>query len=315
MQQSAPDHSSAADDFARLLGLLEHFGARKPKTTRRAKPSPSGSATNTTNSSHSLASDGTAHAIPSVLTDSRGTKNKNVAQGVEEDAHTTMSSAPSTKAFTLGRGKRYRFTFKLMIHKLYELEEWAKKVKDVLEGSQKQFRPLAEHGSATKAPLPPTTSVIHSATHGMASRAAPVPVLRGSKPSPLRARRHSTAASAHRNDATPPKTPVKTSFPTPRSLMALDANTTRNSSVRVVKKRCIGRRKSHSGISVSGQHPAGGTWVYDAAASSLDPVRDNFIKKRKGGDGGRACPGMSEVKRARERHLPSASNEEDHPKP
>ncbi len=41
-------------------------------------------------------------------------------------------------------GARYPFTFKMMLHKLYELDDWGKKVKDVLERSQNDFKSLSE---------------------------------------------------------------------------------------------------------------------------------------------------------------------------
>ncbi|KAJ7623237.1 hypothetical protein FB45DRAFT_991727 [Roridomyces roridus] len=41
-------------------------------------------------------------------------------------------------------GKTYAFTFKMMIHKLYQVDEWAQKVRDVLQRSQIEYKPLAE---------------------------------------------------------------------------------------------------------------------------------------------------------------------------
>ncbi|KAI6001249.1 hypothetical protein EDD15DRAFT_2145011, partial [Pisolithus albus] len=45
---------------------------------------------------------------------------------------------------TFPLSERYPFTFKLMLHKLYDLDEWASKVKNALEASKSQFKPLAE---------------------------------------------------------------------------------------------------------------------------------------------------------------------------
>ncbi|KAH7910309.1 hypothetical protein BJ138DRAFT_1153272 [Hygrophoropsis aurantiaca] len=39
---------------------------------------------------------------------------------------------------------RYPFTFKLMLHKLYDIGAWAEKVKSTVEASKEQFKPLAE---------------------------------------------------------------------------------------------------------------------------------------------------------------------------
>jgi hypothetical protein len=58
-----------------------------------------------------------------------------------ESAHKADAKA-IVATFPLGR--LYLFTFKFMIHKLYELEEWAEKVKEIVEKSQSQFKPLGE---------------------------------------------------------------------------------------------------------------------------------------------------------------------------
>ncbi|KAF8552713.1 hypothetical protein OG21DRAFT_1415590 [Imleria badia] len=49
-----------------------------------------------------------------------------------------------TETPTFPLGERYPFTFKLMLHKLYDLDEWAEKVKDAVETSKSQFKPLTE---------------------------------------------------------------------------------------------------------------------------------------------------------------------------
>ncbi|KAH9962680.1 hypothetical protein BC827DRAFT_1266925 [Russula dissimulans] len=46
------------------------------------------------------------------------------------------------------REKRYPFTFKLLLHKLYDLEDWAAKVREVLAASQETFRSLSSSSSA-----------------------------------------------------------------------------------------------------------------------------------------------------------------------
>lgn len=46
--------------------------------------------------------------------------------------------------FRLAEEKKYPFTFKHMIHKLYKKDDWLRTVKEVLEKSKKDFKPLAE---------------------------------------------------------------------------------------------------------------------------------------------------------------------------
>lgn len=69
--------------------------------------------------------------------------------------------------FPLAEEKKYPFTFKHMIHKLYKKEEWLRTVKEALEKSKKDYKPLAEcslrqkcidpHGSRAKSKdVPPT---------------------------------------------------------------------------------------------------------------------------------------------------------------
>ncbi|TFY79013.1 hypothetical protein EWM64_g4998 [Hericium alpestre] len=51
--------------------------------------------------------------------------------------------------------KRYPFTFKMMLHKLYDLEDWAAKVREVVSTSQAQFRSLEEGARASDGPATP----------------------------------------------------------------------------------------------------------------------------------------------------------------
>ena len=47
--------------------------------------------------------------------------------------------------FQLAEEKKYTFTFKHMIHKLYKKDDWLRTVKEVLEKSKKDFKPLSEY--------------------------------------------------------------------------------------------------------------------------------------------------------------------------
>ena len=41
-------------------------------------------------------------------------------------------------------GKTYQFMFKLMVHKLYQVNEWVKTVKEMFEKLKMEFKPLAK---------------------------------------------------------------------------------------------------------------------------------------------------------------------------
>ncbi|KIJ65178.1 hypothetical protein HYDPIDRAFT_175200 [Hydnomerulius pinastri MD-312] len=125
--------------------------------------------------------------------------------------------------------ERYPFTFKLMLHKLYELDEWAEKVKSAVEASKSQFKPLAER----------VQSMVREATGKE----------RVEKRSVTRSRSQSVIA------------PGAKSKLSPRERATSSAQTEGN---RVLKKRCIGRRKSVSGPMATG------VWVYDAAISAVE---------------------------------------------
>ena len=54
--------------------------------------------------------------------------------------------------FPLVEGEKYPFTFKHMIYKLYNQDDWIRTLKDVLEKSKKNFKPLAESGMMQNPP-------------------------------------------------------------------------------------------------------------------------------------------------------------------
>ncbi|KAJ6591595.1 hypothetical protein DFH09DRAFT_179114 [Mycena vulgaris] len=160
------------------------------------------------------------------------------------------SDVESVAKFPLG--KTYTFTFKMMIHKLYEVEEWAEKVRNVLKKSQIEYKPLAEREQVKK--VEQAAPVADGRVHFKAEV-----TVGGKKTIPLaqsRARSHSVAGPARGIANIRPPVPVP-----PSSTIHDDA--------RAVKKRCIGRRKSVSG-SLSPATPVGEGWVYDAAISSAE---------------------------------------------
>lgn len=153
------------------------------------------------------------------------------------------------------RVKRYPFTFKLLLHKLYDLEDWAAKVQDVLAASQEQFRSLdstpADSGSSTsggdgsgaRSPSSPGVTFT-SSLFGTASTPLESP--------PARRQRTQSTSRTKANDIANRSSPGMTSRPPQPS--------------RAVKKRIVNRRRSMIGLGIGKM----GEWMYDAAVSSVD---------------------------------------------
>ncbi|KAK0203094.1 hypothetical protein DFS33DRAFT_1234645, partial [Desarmillaria ectypa] len=143
-------------------------------------------------------------------------------------------------------GARYPFTFKMMLHKLYELEDWGKKVKDVLERSQNEFKPLSETPGKPKEKERKVAPVIAVATTTTTTTTRPRSHTVGAigRPKDLVTMREKSEKSKEKERETP-------------------------DDVRIIKKRCVGRRQPSEAptedISVRKRH-----WVYDAAVSSFE---------------------------------------------
>lgn len=58
--------------------------------------------------------------------------------------HTLAPSSAPPPQFPLAGDAAYKFTFNMMLHKIYDLEQWADKVRAVLADSQSAYRPLSE---------------------------------------------------------------------------------------------------------------------------------------------------------------------------
>ncbi|KAF7309794.1 Deacetylase sirtuin-type domain-containing protein [Mycena indigotica] len=177
---------------------------------------------------------------------------------VNADSESDETDAESMAKFPLGR--THAFTFRKMIHHLYQAEEWGTKVREVLQRSKLEYKSLAEQtttGPATKE----TESTINTTPHvpGRVYFKTEVKVS-GKKPAPLavqgRRRAHSIGGLSSRRSL-----PTSPTSPTPPA-RALD-----DKGARATKKRCIGRRKSVAGLE---GHADG--WFYDAAISSTERV-------------------------------------------
>ncbi|KAF9038227.1 hypothetical protein BJ165DRAFT_1532106 [Panaeolus papilionaceus] len=171
---------------------------------------------------------------------------------------------------------KYPFTFKLMVHKLYRKDDWAKTVKEMLMKSKNEFKSLAEvkqEDAKTRAEEKEGEQE-EQENRGRAEGGS-VQVKVDTQPrarhnsgvSRVRQRSHSVVGV--RRNSMMVTTPV---IATPRSPVA---GTAPRPDVRALKKRCVGRRRS---MSMSGpmngeetsplsKGKLKGTWVYNSAVS------------------------------------------------
>ncbi|KAF8475374.1 hypothetical protein DFH94DRAFT_761100 [Russula ochroleuca] len=155
--------------------------------------------------------------------------------------------------------KRYPFTFKLLLHKLYDLEDWAAKVQEVLAASQEKYRPLSStpaanrgsggggEGGGARSPGSPGVTFT-SSLFGTASSPPESP--------PARGRRALSISKTKANDIATRSGPGPGHGMTPRPPQPS----------RAVKKRIVNRRRSTNALGIGKM----GDWIYDAAVSSID---------------------------------------------
>jgi len=164
--------------------------------------------------------------------------------------------------------EKYAFTFKYKIYKLYKKEEWIRTVKDVLEKSRKDFRPLAE----TKLPKSPTKKDFHS-------RCVPTSPGNGKRGSLLvkRERRSSKTTSCDVKSRLSPVSPV---FPDRHEKHP----SLRLEDPRALKKRCGGVRRSistdpsgHCGIGEGGRKNEKGTLLCASTISPLESLETENV--------------------------------------
>ena len=194
-----------------------------------------------------------AHATPDHASTAR--PRRNTVAVSHADAPATAISRGIQAHFPL-REKRFPFTFKLLLHKLYGLEDWAAKVQEVLAASQEQFRSLGSSSSAT-CDASPDSDYGYSPSSPGSPTTFSTSLFGTPPPSPLeplsptrRQRTQSVSKSNVANDAarSGPGAPV------------------RSQPSRAVKKRIVNRRRSTTGLGVEMK----GEWMYDAAVSSVD---------------------------------------------
>jgi len=185
----------------------------------------------------------------------------------------------SLAKFPLSDERKYPFTFKHMVHKLYRKDDWVRTIKEMLEKSKNEFKPLAEQEMviATESAQEEEDQDINSATRmGMVrfSLASPGVGRRGTVARPgMRQRSQSVVNIGGRLQATPSSSSSVTS---PGSGAISESR-----NIRALKKRCVGRRRSLSGplngdpsietdATAPGKAGKGGSWVYASTVSSAE---------------------------------------------
>lgn len=151
--------------------------------------------------------------------------------GVAPTMQNAIDIAEDIGSPTFPLEEHHPFTFKLMLHKLYNVDEWAEKVKSAVEASKEQFKPLAERKQEVMREGTGKEQVVRRNVARSRSQSVINPKPKGN----ALAREQVPASPVRANDFS-----------------------------RVLKKRCIGRRKSIS------EPLAGGVWVYDAAISAVE---------------------------------------------
>lgn len=262
MTASRSDEKTA--EFARLFNLFERLASRRARTADagailddvRSLPVPADLAPVFKNlativGTRASTQDTPRHPSGRPRRNTVAVSNKDLAKTATDmdtdDDEEECDDAASLAKFPLG--KQYPFTFKLMLHKLYQLDDWAKKVKDVLERSQLDYKPLAEQVEPKK--IDKNTDVVVEKDGHVHFQ--PGVITGGGRRGSLatRPRSHSTAGVGRQ--------------PEPKSPRGEEGT----NEARALKKRCVGRRKSMTEQLAAEPGRLGG-WVYDAAVSSVE---------------------------------------------
>lgn len=280
-------------EFARLFDLFERLASRRSRV-------PEATATTTTTTVNDIpALPMSAEHSPVLrklarLAGARERKNEhNISRNameqsvpVEDETDSPNDEEP-LPIFPLEQ--RYTFTFKLMIHKLYGLEEWAKKIKDVVEKSRMQFKPLAEQQSHRRTSgtgdetveggvLFEIKALSEGRKEGMqhrrpARRSATKTVKEEKAESRTYVKARVTGRGNHRSYSVTDTADVfdgNLQIEQPKHETYLDLH----DGNRILKKRCIGRRKSLSGPTL-GKAEEG--WVYEAVVSSVESASPRCV--------------------------------------
>jgi len=179
--------------------------------------------------------------------------------------------AESMAKFSLANEKKYPFTFKHMLHKLYNKDDWGRAIKEMLEKSKNEFKPLAElEKTATKGEEKKDEKQVAKKEEkeaGVVRFQVVLPSGSGGKRNSIGGRQRSHSVVGVGRTPSVPLSPTLRSPSVSAGVIPPEGN-------RALKKRCVGRRKSMSGA-LNGSEPvvglrSRGNWVYDAAISSSE---------------------------------------------
>lgn len=190
----------------------------------------------------SIASDNRTRQQQTVHGD--GQENIN-ANSVVEESTVVEDKKEETNKFLAGSW--YPFTFKMMLHKLYELEEWARKVKETLEKSRENYKSLSEVDSEKK------KGSGEECQRGR-TQSRPKGEVMGSNPAAVRT---GLEHASIRKGTTTPKTPTKD-----------DRKKSRDKyDEKVIKKRHIGRPRI---VTAAQDCRLGGPRIYYSSAAVIE---------------------------------------------
>ncbi|KAG6820419.1 hypothetical protein H0H93_000665 [Arthromyces matolae] len=257
---------SKTAEFARLFDFFERLASHKSRPSSEdeklddidALPIPADLAP-IINSLSNLANTRISKNETNLQTKTAGRKRAHTVSTTSSREHkedSEDSNDESVETFPLT--KKHVFTFRLMLHKLYQMDDWKQKIKDVLERSQIEYKPLSE--TMVESPKKEEKQDEKQSRQDRVHFEVGSPrEARKSRPRAL-----STLSVGRNRDTGPhlksPTKPLKS--PPPLS--------PRTESLRALKKRCIGRRKSVNGPLFLEAGRIGGNWVYDAAISAAE---------------------------------------------
>ncbi|TFK25103.1 hypothetical protein FA15DRAFT_640012 [Coprinopsis marcescibilis] len=169
---------------------------------------------------------------------------------------TELSDDDSESVAEFPLGKQYNFTFRHMLHKLYQRDDWLKKVQEALEQSQQEYKPLAERleEMERERESKEKSKEKENKEIGEAHRALKDQV--GGKRGTVRPRSFSVASVA--------TDPLKVALP------ILGDNDQNQGEIRALKRRCVGRRISMNGPLEKEGNETGGGWAFDARISQSE---------------------------------------------
>ena len=267
-------------EIARLFDLFERLASRRPQATQRGNDAAMDDATVIIPDELNSVLQKLSTIVSARDTGTRPRRNTVASLLSPISSDTTISDdssddddEESLAKFPLAKEKKYPFTFRLMVHKLYKKDDWAKAIKEMLEKSKNEFMSLAEKEAAIQAKEKEQENQLLQEGNGTGVRFKVVLVPAG--------RRGSTAAGVRRRSYSVVGVGSKSYMPI--SSLTKSPGAGERDEVRALKKRCIGRRKSMGGpLNASAEvttdtSKSRGTWVYNATVSSAErPVPTTF---------------------------------------